>query len=113
MTAICLSRGPNWPAVKPYIWKKLDDLDHFVAQVPYETVNINTRALAEYQPLPWKIRNPFAEYLHGKEMEKFNRFLGNILGFIATKSEEIDDKATSGGLKPNATDLRQMSEKLA
>src|SRR4051812_6799320 len=75
MAGIHLNRGPKWPAIRPYIWKPLRGADHFVEQVHCEPLKINARALVEGQPLPCKIRNPIAEYLHHKEKRKLSEFV--------------------------------------
>lgn len=112
MSGVHVDRGPEWPAIKPYIWKPLDSADHFVQQVPYETITFDFRALVEMQPLPWKIRNPFGEYLHRQAKREFNVFVGDVLGFIATKCAQIGVE-TSGELQHDAHDLGRMAEKLS
>ncbi len=112
MAGIHLNRGPKWPAIRPYIWKPLDSADHFVEQVHYQRLRINARALVEGQPLPWKIRNPIAEYLHHKEKRKLSEFVGGVLGFIATKCTEIECE-TSREFESDIQRLFKMSEKLS
>jgi hypothetical protein len=112
MAGIHLNRGPKWPAIRPYIWKPLRGADHFVEQVHCEPLKINARALVEGQPLPWKIRNPIAEYLHHKEKRKLSEFVGGALSFIATKCTEIECQM-SRDFASDSQRLFKMSEKLS
>src|SRR5829696_138448 len=95
MGGIHLTRGPKWPAIRPYIWKPMKDPEHFVGQVPYEAVRVDFDALVKYQPVPWEIRNPLGEMLYDHEKRKFSEFVGNVLDFIAQKYVEINPGAMS------------------
>ena len=111
MAGIHLNRGPKWPAIRPYIWRRIDSADHFVQQVPAKIIDIDFRILMETQPLPWKIFNPFAQHLHYNEKRKFSEFLGDVLQFIATKCTEMKSGLNTE-FEPDTQRLFNMSKDL-
>ena len=113
MSGVQLCRGPQWPALKPYVWKPVNDLQQFVGQVPYQTVSVDLGALVKYRSLPWRIRNPFGEHLFNQEKRKCSVLIGDALCFIAAKCREIDPDLMGRDLIDNSKELYKISDKLS
>lgn len=132
MNGVARRRGPQWPVVRPYVWrprsherswleKMLDrtvsaagdaHLDKFVAQVPYRTLDVDVGALRKYEPLPWKVRNPIGDHLYALERRKLTEFLADVVEFVAATCDEMSQRGLAPP-SPNARVLRTIAKKLA